>query len=82
MKRIIVSLFMFLSACGDFQTQESPDLLNKSWDLAEPPFVGEEGHGQGGSGSLPIGFFERGCQWDRPCDWFKGFDPKSNPGTE
>lgn len=36
--------------------------------------------GGGSSGSLPPGFYQRGCQWDRPCDDFPTRQaPASNP---
>lgn len=53
------------------------DMLNDSLD---PDMLTDNYPGRGG-GSLPIGFFERHCQWDAPC----GIDRirnKTNPASD
>ncbi len=59
----IAVLALFLTACGD--APALIDLLPSSThDAAESP--SEPGRGSAG-GTLPPGFYQRGCQWDNPA---------------
>lgn len=51
-------------------------------DSIEAEDAATQGMGGGGAqGTLPPGFYQRGCQWDRPCDWnaIQQHAPSSNP---
>lgn len=81
LQALLFGALLFWSGCGESLIQFL-DLGTDQAAVSDPDLSYEEegSSGANGGGNLPLGFYERGCQWDAPCgDGLSTKDPKSNP---